>query len=166
MKQSVVSYRYLQVKMVNISNILICTDGEEHSAIAEDYALTLSKKFNAALTGLYVVDPFLKKFTNEIYAINRDECREHLDKSLKNEGQTALNNLALKAESENIDITIKMRYGDPEEEILSEMKDVKYDIVLMGGKLLKGWKERFESFNLSERVFKKSPLPVLIVRQA
>lgn len=154
----------LITKMVNISNILVCTDGEEHTSKAEEYALTLAKKFNATLAGLYVIDPFLKKFTNEIYAINRDECREHLDQSLKNEGEAALRNLSRKAESVGISTLTKMRYGDPEEEILNEMKDIKYDIVVMGGKLLKGWKERFESFNLSERVSKKSPLPILIVR--
>ncbi len=152
--------------MITISNILICTDGQEHTSSAEEYAITLAKKFNSSLTGLYIVDPFLKKFTNEIYAINRDECREHLDRSLKKEGETALNNLALKAESEAVNITVKIRYGDPEAEILNEIKEVNYDIVVMGGKLLKGWKERFESFNLSERVFKKSPLPILIVRQS
>jgi nucleotide-binding universal stress UspA family protein len=152
--------------MINISKILICTDGQENTSNAEEYALTLAKKFQAELTGLNVVDPFLKKFTNEIYAINRDECREHLDKSLQNEGEIALNNLAIRAESEGVNISLKMRYGDPEEEILSEMNDCNYDIVVMGGKLLKGWKERFESFKLSERVFKKSLLPVLVVRQS
>lgn len=157
--------KYLnQSKMVSISKILICTDGEDHTSRAEDYAIALGKKFQAEIIGLYVINPFLKKFTNEIYAINRDECREHLDRSLKNEGETALMNLSRKAETEGVTIYIKMRYGDPEEEILNEIKDVKYDIVVMGGKLLKGWKERFESFNLSERVLKKSPLPVLIAR--
>lgn len=150
--------------MINISKILICTDGEDHTSEAEEYALTFAKKFNATLIGLYVIDPFLKKFTNEIYAINRDECREYLDRSLQNEGEAALINLSRKAESAGITTLTKMRYGDPEEEILNEMNEVKYDIVVMGGKLLKGWKERFESFNLSERVLKKSPLPVLIVR--
>lgn len=150
--------------MVNISKILICTDGEEHTDEAEEYALTIAKKFNAEIFGLYVINPFLKKFTNEIYAINRDECREHLDRSLKNEGEIALMNLSRKAETEGVAIYTKMRYGDPEEEILNEINDVKYDMMVMGGKLLKGWKERFESFNLSEKVLKKSPLPVLIVR--
>lgn len=150
--------------MVNISKILICTDGEEHTTKAEEYALTLAKIFNAEIVGLYVINPFLKKFTNEIYAINRDECREHLDRSLRDEGETALINLSRKTESEGITTFTKMRYGDPEEEILNEMKDVKYDIVVIGGKLLKGWKERFESFDLPGRVLKKSPLPVLIAR--
>lgn len=150
--------------METISNILICTDGEEHTLKAEDYALTLAKQFNAKIVGLYIINPFLKKFTNEIYAINRDECRDHLDKSLKKEGDIALTNLSRKAEIEGIHAHIKMRYGDPEEEILNEMKEVKYDIVVMGGKILRGWKERFESFNLTERVLKKSSLPLLIVR--
>lgn len=155
---------HTKLNMINISKILMCTDGEEHTYKAEEYALAIAKKFNADIVGLYVVNPFLKKYTNEIYAVNRNECREHLDRSLKNEGETALMNLSKKAETESINIYIKMRYGDPEEEILSEVSEIKYDIVVMGGKLLKGWKERFESFNLSEKVLKKLPLPVLIVR--
>ncbi|MCX8030841.1 MAG: universal stress protein [Thermodesulfovibrionales bacterium] len=150
--------------MVNLSKILVCVDGEEHTFKAEEYAITIAKKFNAELVGLHVVNPFLKKFTHEIYAINRDECRDHLDRSLKEEGEIALINFSNKSKEEGIPVVIKMRYGDPEEEILNEMRDVNYDIVVMGGKILKGWKERFESFNLSERVLRKSPLPILIVR--
>lgn len=150
--------------MITISSILICTDGQENTAKAEEYAVTLAQKFQATLAGLYVVDPFLKKFTNEIYAINRDACREHLDESLKNEGMTALEQLSLKAEAEGLRIIQRMRYGDPEEEILHEIKEGAYDVVVMGGKVLKGWRENFESFKLSEKIFKKCPLPLLVVR--
>lgn len=150
--------------MVNISKILICIDGEPHTAKAEEYALTLAKVCGAVLVGLYVINPFLKKFTNEIYAINRDECREYLDRSLTEEGEIALRNFFEKGRALNVVTVTKMRYGDPEEEILDEIKVGNYDLVVMGGKILKTWKERFESFNLSEKIFRKSPSPILIVR--
>jgi hypothetical protein len=63
--------------MAVLERMLLCTDGEEHTRKAEDYAFHLAKGVGADLVGLYDVDPFLKKFTNEIYAVNRDECRDH-----------------------------------------------------------------------------------------
>lgn len=149
---------------MNIKKILFCTDGEQHTHKAEIYAVTIAKLSGAELVGLYVVNPFMKKFTNEIYAVNRNECRAYLDKSLQKEGENALEVFAKKAETEGINAVTKMRYGYPEEEIIKEIKEDSYDMVVMGGKLLKGWKERFESFKLPETITKVSPVPVLLAR--
>ena len=48
---------------------------------AEDLAFRLARQFQAHLVGLFVVDPFLQKFTNEIYAVGREACRDHIDSS-------------------------------------------------------------------------------------
>ena len=149
---------------MDIKKILLCTDGEEHSDKAEKHAVMLAKISGAELVGLYIVNPFLKKFTNEIYAVNRNECRAYLDRSLKKEGENALGVFSQKAENEGISVITKMKYGYPEEEIINEINEDCYDMVVMGSKLLQGWKERFESFKLPEAVIKKSPVTVLLVR--
>jgi nucleotide-binding universal stress UspA family protein len=147
-----------------IRKILFCTDGENHTHKAEIYAVTLAKTSGADLVALYIVNPFMKKFTHEIYAVNRNECRAYLDRSLQKEGENALEVLSQRIEQEGITALTKMRYGYPEEEILKEIKEDRYDMVVMGSKLLKGWKKRFESFKLPESIIRKSPIPVLLVR--
>jgi nucleotide-binding universal stress UspA family protein len=147
-----------------VKRILLCTDGEEQTRRAEDMAFTLARQFNALLIGLYVVDPFLKKFTNEIYAVNRDECRDHLDRQLREQGESALKVLEERSKSEGVGFEWKLRYGSPEEEILKEIDEGSYDILIMGARLLKGWRQRMESVNLPKKVFSSAPIPVLFVR--
>jgi nucleotide-binding universal stress UspA family protein len=147
-----------------VKRILFCTDGEEHTAKAEDMAFDLACKYNAVLVGLYVLDPFLKKFTNEIYAINREACREHLDRQLLAEGEKALGELAERSRTKGTLFEAKIRYGSPEEEILKEIDQGAYDILIMGARLLKGWRQRLESVNLPRKILAVAPIPVLFVR--
>jgi nucleotide-binding universal stress UspA family protein len=149
---------------MDIKKILICTDGEKHSAKAEDCSISLAKQYGAQLVALYVVNPFLKKFTNEIYAVNRDECRDHLDRELSKEGKEALSNLKKKAAKHDVQVIQLIMNGSPEEIIVAEAAKGKYDMVILGAKLLRKWKERFESFNLPEKVFRDISVPVLFVR--
>lgn len=147
-----------------MQKILLCTDGEEHTRKAEDVALQMARQFNARVVGLYVLDPFLKKFTHEIYAVNREACREHLDKHLQQEGEQALQALQEKSAAAGVQVETKMRSGPPEEEILAEIQEGGYDLLVMGAKLLTTWRERWESVNLPKKLFLQAPLPMLFVR--
>lgn len=149
---------------MTMKKILLCTDGEEHTVRAVEYAITLAEQSKAEIVGLYVVNPFLKRYTNEIYAVNRNECREYLDRALQKEGEEAVNKFMAKAKTKEVAAYAKIRYGDTEQEILREIDEGGYDIVILGAKLLKGWKERFESFSLPERIFRKSPISMVFVR--
>jgi nucleotide-binding universal stress UspA family protein len=150
--------------MREIRKILICVDGEEHSVKAEDYAIALAANFGATLIALYVVSPLLKKFTNEIYAVNRDECRAHLDRSLESEGRSALSAFNERARLHSVPVESRILYGMPEGEIVNEAASGNYDLVVLGGKVLGSWMARFESCNLPEKVFRDIPVPVLFVR--
>ncbi|MFP5213223.1 MAG: universal stress protein [Acidobacteriota bacterium] len=147
-----------------MKKVLLCTDGEEQTRGAEEMALDLAERFGAVLVGLYVVDPFLKKFTNEIYAVNRDECRAHLDRQLREQGETALAAMIERSKTRGVRFESKIRCGEPEKEILGEIEEGGYDILIMGAKLLKGWRQRMESVNLPRKVFASAPIPVLFVR--
>ncbi|MBM4289938.1 MAG: universal stress protein [Deltaproteobacteria bacterium] len=147
-----------------VQKILICTDGTDLGRKAEDMALALASRFQAHLTGLYVVDPFLKKFTHEIYAINREACRDHLDKLLRHEGEQALASLQARCASAGLAFIPKIRQGPPEEEILNEIQEGGYDLLIMGAKLLQSWRERLESVNLPKKIFSQAPISMLFVR--
>ncbi len=147
-----------------VQKILVCTDGTELARKAEDLALTLASRFQAQLTGLYVVDPFLKKFTHEIYAVNREACRDHLDKLLLQEGEQSLAALQARSASTGVVFIPKIRHGPPEEEILQEIQEGGYHLLIMGAKLLQSWRERLESVNLPKKIFSQAPIPMLFVR--
>jgi nucleotide-binding universal stress UspA family protein len=116
------------------------------------------------LIGLYVVDPFLKKFTHEIYAVNREACRDHLDNLLQQEGEKALAALQARSAAAGVLFNPKLRHGPPEAEILQEIQAGEYDLVIMGAKLLQTWRDRLESVNLAKKIFSQAPIPMLFVR--
>jgi nucleotide-binding universal stress UspA family protein len=146
-----------------MKHILVCTDGEPHTHRAEEQALELAARSGAAVTGLYVQSTFLKKFTHEIYAVGRNECRDHLDSALKTEGDAALEALGRRCAAAGVAYEARMRQGDVAEEILAE-STAGYDLIVMGAKLLDNWRSRLESVNVPVEVFKRATLPMLFVR--
>ncbi|MEN2994376.1 MAG: universal stress protein [Thermodesulfovibrio sp.] len=144
-----------------MKRIILCTDGEKHSQKAEDLSIEFAKKFNVELVCLYVVDAYPKKFTDEIYAINREECRRYLDKALTEEGLKAFEKFMEKAKDFDIKVKTKLRYGLPYEEIMKEIKEGDYDLLIMGLKRYKSLLDRIRSFYLPKKVFENSPIPVL-----
>lgn len=150
--------------MMPIQRILLLTDGESHTAKAEEYALTLAAALGAELVALYVVDPFLKRFTHEIYAVNRDECRAHLDKALAAEGEAGLTRFAARAANAGVGLQTRILYGPPEQVVAEEVVAGAYDLVILGAKHLEGWWQRFESCNLPGRIFRNVNSPLLLVK--
>jgi nucleotide-binding universal stress UspA family protein len=148
---------------MSFKRILLCLDGEPHSKVACSRALDLARG-GAALDALYVVDPYLKKFTHEIYAANRDECRAHLDRSLAAEGEAALDAFIAQAQADDISVGRLLEYGVPEEVIPQRVAAGGYDLVVLGGKRFSGRYERWTSRDLPARLDGKFAVPVLLCR--
>ncbi len=149
---------------MSIDRILLLTDGESHTAKAEEYALLLAAALSAELVALYIVEQFLKKFTHEIYAVNRDECRAHLDNALAAEGEKGLAQFRVKAQEAGVAITTRILYGEPEKIVSDIVVRDGFDMVLLGAKHLEGWWQRFESCNLPGRVLRTVDCPLFIVK--
>jgi len=149
---------------MSFSHILLCLDGEPHTETACTLALDLARTHGAGLDALYVVDPYLKKFTNEIYAVNRNECRDHLDRSLAAEGETALNHFCTRAQATGMTVGRLLQYGEPEEVIPQLVTAGGYDLVILGGKRFAGRYERWTSRDLPARLDGKLTAPVLLCR--
>jgi len=147
-----------------MQHILVCTDGEEHSITAETESILLARALAASITGLYVLSPYLKKFTDEIYAVGRNECRDHLDRELYRVGSEALASFSSRCATANIEYASLIRYGYVADEIIAEASTGTYRMLIMGAKLLTTWRERLVSMNVTADVFKKSPIPMYFVR--
>lgn len=145
-----------------MQRILLCVDGEPATQKALRHAFTLVSALGARLTAIHVVDPYLEKYTHEIYAVGRNECRAHLDASLRQEGIAALADFSAQAGAAGISATTELADGDRAAVIAARSAD--FDLVITGGKVLAGWYQRFESRNLPEQLFRRLALPLLVVR--
>jgi nucleotide-binding universal stress UspA family protein len=148
---------------MGFSRILLCLDGEPHSVTACARALDLARG-GAVLDALYVVDSYLKKFTNEIYAANRDECRTHLDRSLAAEGEAALDAFTAQARQAGVAVGRLLEYGEPEAVIPRLAAAGGYDLVILGGKRFGGRYQRWTSRDLPGRLDVMFAMPVLLCR--
>ena len=146
------------------SRILVCVDGEPHTETAVAAALGLAQAPGARVDAIYVVDPYLKKFTNEIYAVNRDECRAHLDRSLAAEGDAALDDFCARAAAAGISAGRLLEYGEPDAVIPERVAAGGYDLLVLGGKRFKSRYERWTSRDLPGRIDGKVAVPVLLCR--
>ncbi len=149
---------------MSFSRILLCLDGEPHTEAAIVLTLDLMRTHAAIIDALYVVNPYLKKFTNEIYAVNRNECRDHLDRSLAAEGGVALDGFCARAQAAGMTVGRLLHYGEPEEVIPQLVAAGGYDLVVLGGKRFASRYERWTSRDLPARLDGKLTAPVLLVR--
>lgn len=146
-----------------MKRILVCTDGEPHTVAAETRALDLAALTGASVIGLYVRSTHLEKFTHEIYAVGRNECRAHIDRELEAQGRTALDALGARCGERGVVFEARMRQGDVADEIVNEAS-AGYDLLVMGARRHESWRSRLESVNVPLAVFKRAPLPMLFVR--
>jgi nucleotide-binding universal stress UspA family protein len=148
-----------------LRRMLLCIDGEEHTDKAVEYALQVSKATGAELTVLHVVDGFLleKRISHEIYAVGRDEYRAYVKKELHKLAEKYIRDVKERAEEAGVKFSTRLRSGHPVEEVLKEIRENAYDLVIMGDKADQGlW--RLKSRNLPLKVFRKSGTSVMVVR--
>lgn len=148
-----------------LRQVLLCIDGEEHTDKAIDYALNISKATGAELTVLHVIDGFLleKRISHEIYAVGRNEYRAYVRKELQKLADKCLMDFKAIAEKTGVKFETRLRSGHPVEEVLKEIEEKDYDLVILGGKANQGLWE-FKSRNLPLKVFRKSKASIMVVR--
>ncbi len=134
--------------------VLVCIDGEPHSQSAIRRAIFLGMSLPAEVTALHVIDPWLKKFYNELYSQGRKRYLEYVDECLQAEAKQVhkeFNGLCL---AQGLEARFKVRHGEPMTEILEEVRQLVPDLLITGGKQLNAW-GRFRSANLPLRLRKK-----------
>jgi len=147
-----------------IKEILLCLDGEEHTRRAVEYALFLAGTAKARITALHVENPYLKQFHHEIYATGRREYVAYVDDLLREQAENILGKFAAEAKGQGIKYITRSRHGGPLEEVVKEIRENKYDLVVVGGKQLRGL-EKLKSGNLPDKLQKVLEVPLLTVKQ-
>lgn len=142
---------------------MIAVDGEPHtnSAIAE--AARLARALGRPAAILHVEDPYLKQFSNEIYAQGREEYLEHVDRCLGEAGREAIEAASERFEEEGIESTVLIRKGEPLEAIRAELEQISYPLLIVGRKTRPGgWRRHHR--DLPARLAEAGgPTPLLIV---
>ncbi len=150
-----------------IKSILVPTDGSPNSRIALDYAIYLSSRFQAEITGLNVIDiralegPFLNDISGSLGFSPYQNYVPKFQQILEERGDLILEEFKKKCISEKcIQAKIKRMTGIISNIIAEEAKRV--DLVIIAQR---GEHEQWSSGLLgstTESVVRKSPRPVLV----
>jgi nucleotide-binding universal stress UspA family protein len=137
--------------------VLLPVDGSEGTAAAVEHAGDLAGKYDATVHVLSVVDT-RNRFESPTGGI-APEAWENAEQERADEAIEA----AVGALPEDVDVVRAVREGIPQSEILGYVDDADVDVVVMGTHGRTGI-EHYLIGSVTEKVVRKSPVPVLTVR--
>jgi nucleotide-binding universal stress UspA family protein len=138
--------------------VVIGTDGSESAQRAVRMALDLAERFDATVHAVYVVD------AGELQA-SPDQHRDQLESALEAAGGEALTFVEERAAgATETDVVTAVRVGDPADELVAYAGEVDADVVATGTRGRHG-EHAFLLGSVAEAVVRRSPVPVLTVRQ-
>jgi nucleotide-binding universal stress UspA family protein len=170
-KKSNVTYQNSSVSKGNlpsISKILIADDGKDESDRVLNYAVTLSRYSGAELLILRILEDMDKmgnvsvQGSNEGNMSNKDMKRE-VKGGILDEMEKKINRCK-EAGCEN-KISYKFRVGDAKEEIINEVKEGNYDLIVLRSSRSShkdSWMRSF--FSDARKIISNINIPVLIVQ--
>jgi nucleotide-binding universal stress UspA family protein len=144
---------------MKIKKILLTTDFSEYANYALSYAAEFANAFNAEIGLLHVIEPIIAPtdFTWENYDI------AELEKKSREYTQQTLEKIIKEKIPENIKAYPIIRYGRSFDEIIRCSKEDKFDMIIMSTHGLTGISHILFG-STAEKVVRKSPVPVLTVR--
>jgi len=170
-KESNVTYQNSSVSKENlpsVSKILIADDGKDESNRVLNYVVSLSRYSGAELLILRIIEDMEKmgkvsvQGSNEDNMSNKDMKRE-VKGGIMDEMEKKINRCK-EAGCEN-KISYKFRVGDAKEEIINEVKEGNYDLIVLRSSRSShkdSWMRSF--FSDARKIISNINIPVLIVQ--
>lgn len=144
-------------------NILLAIHGEEEEKFIR-CALDLTKFYGASLTGLHITETSLAHY-GYVDTLASSVAKEQFIDYIHQQADERKNraNWAFKARAEEMGLTFrwKTRDGNPADEILSEIKEGYYDLLILG---TKPGSPGNTSKKVKEKIAKNPPCSILIVK--
>jgi len=148
--------------MLTLKIVLVPTDFSDASESALRYGKAMAEKFGAALHVVHVMEDLLAHaWAAEVYVSSMPQLRDEIEK----ESRLRLGALLTDAERKTLRAETALLAGNPFLEIIRYAKTHGVDLIVMGthgrgpiAHMLLG--------SVAEKVVRKSPCPVLTVREA
>jgi nucleotide-binding universal stress UspA family protein len=147
-----------------IKNILVSVSGSQESLTAAKYAICLAKIMRAKLFAVYVIDSKVLGELLKSRIFVEAEARAY-ERDLNDQGNLFLERIKKMAESKAVVCETFLLSGTVSDEVVNKINDLSIDLLVMWEK--KEPATRSEAFyDEGERIFRKSPCPVVIVRNS
>lgn len=139
---------------LDLKRILVAVDFSETAGKAFDYALSLARVFEAEVIALHVLeDPIL-------YAPTTDQAyRDAFERTIHGKMEELLNRHGI----EGVQVSSASKHGSPFFEIIQYAQNEHCDLIVMGT-LGQGPIKHMLLGSVAEKVVRKAPCPVLVVR--
>ena len=142
--------------MEDYDDILLPTDGSKGTERTVGHAVSLALNHDATLHVLYVVD------RRRFLAADKD-TQDEVIASLREEGQVAVDGVAVTAEEAGVEVETVMKEGIPHKTIREYAADEAVDVVAMGTHGQTGRDRVANLGSVTERVLKAVEMPVFVV---
>lgn len=140
--------------------LLLPTDMSPGVDRAIEHAIDASKRYDAELHVLYVVDSdAYSSYPGDEYVHEF----EGLEKALERAGQDAVEDIVDRAEDANIETKPVIRHGIPHAEILQYMDEADIDLTIIGSKNRSGEYRRLLG-SVADRIINMAEGPVTVVK--
>ncbi|SDM49274.1 universal stress protein [Sediminibacillus halophilus] len=135
-------------------NILLATDGSEHSVRSADHAIQLAENFDGRIEVVYVVDGQTSK---QDVLHNTDKYELEQNRRAKVQGVKEV------LERSNVEYQINILHGEPGPTIVDHTNSGNFDCVVIGSRGLNNLQTMILG-SVSHKVAKRVECPVLIVK--
>jgi nucleotide-binding universal stress UspA family protein len=141
---------------MKFSKIMVAIDGSDTSIDALNYAISISKEYNADLCAVYVVH-------TDIDLFGPHASSEYTIK-MKKEGQEYLDKAKLKAEEKNMEITTEIISSTNISAGIAKYAEEKnFDLIVVGTRGLSGLK-RILLGSVASKIIAYAHCPVMIIK--
>ena len=150
---------------LGIRKILGTIDGSENSKKAADYAISLSKKYNAQLMVLYVLYSELGFAYSNLLGVTTPKAIEDVLETQKKDVENWFDEIRSKLKNTNISVMDKIiiSVSSIVGEIIGFADKEKVDLIILGTKGRTGFKKLLLG-SVAEGVVTHSSCPVMVVR--
>lgn len=145
---------------MKIERILIPVDFSEYSKMALEYSIEFSKKFNSELILIYVIEPIVYPSDFGLGQIPINQ----VDFEIQSKAESELKKLVEEKVPSELKASYVVKTGKPFLEIISAAKEYDCDLIIIATHGHTGI-EHILFGSTAEKVVRKSPIPVLTVRE-
>ncbi len=154
------SFLLLQGRLAPIERVLLCTAGDE--TVVADARLSAE-----LIRGIGARAEILHTISQVSPAIGRLTSRERITEALAATGTPEIQHMQAAAgvlQAAGVEAEIKLRVGPIVDEIVAELEEGSFDLLVIGAHRARGFVERLLLQDVAADILLRSPVPVLVVK--